>query len=308
MKKRLRSIAVCLLAITGIAPGAMAREPGVPTAVPAGNMMGIPAGANPPPGLYLNSRSGVWDATLADGDGNDAGQSNKLADTALQLLWVPGWQVLGGSYRALVTLPLISNRQSRSAPFPPPLQGDSRRRTSGSLEISPIGLSWQVSPGIFTSAALSLFAPVSSFDTHKGINGGGDFWTASPSLGGSYLRDGWNISAHAAWFTSTESRSTDYRSGNEVMVNLTALRDMGGYSLGPVAYWRKQLTDDRNKGQYYGGTAADRAEQLGIGLGFAGRLNAVDVNVNITDDVRTRNTIGGPRLWVNLGVPLTRRN
>lgn len=303
MKKHLRGIAACLLAMSA-ANGAWAREPGVPTAVPAGNMMGLPAGANPPPGLYFNSRSGMWDATLSDGQGKDAGQDNKLADTALQLLWVPGWQVLGGSYRALLTLPLISNDQSRGAPFPPPLQGDSSRFTPGSVEISPIGLSWQLSPGIFASAGISVFAPVSRFDPAESINGGGDFWTISPSVGFSYLRDGWNLSAHAAWYTSTENETTDYRSGDEIMVNLTALRDMGGFSLGPVAYWRKQISDDRNDGAFYGGSTGGRAEQIGLGLGVSSRVNMVDVNLNITDDIRSRNTLGGPRVWLNLSLPL----
>lgn len=292
--------AACLL----LATPALAREPGVPTAVPPGNTMGLPVAVNPPPGLYFGLRSGYWDAKLKEGNGDDAGQDNTFVDTAPQLLWVPGVTLLGGDLRAYVTAPILYNDQTRGDPFPPPLQGSLSDTAFGNVEISPFGLSWQPGPGVFTAAWFTVFAPTSDFDPDAPINAGGDFWTFSPNLALSYMRDGWNLTAHAAWFVNTRNRTTDYLSGDEILVNLTGFRDFGGWSAGPVGYWRAQLNDDDNGGSYYGGTTEARAEQAGLGAGVSKRFGAVDVNVNLTGDLYTRNTVGGTRLWLNLTLPI----
>lgn len=292
--------------VLALATGAAtAREPGVPSSVPPGNTMAVAIGANPPPGLYFSSRSGLWDGTLKDGNGDFGGQTNTLTDTALQFLWVPGIKVLGGDYKAFVTIPMISNAQTRTSPFPAPLQGKASDFAQGNIEIAPASLSWQIKPGIFVNAGLSVFAPTGRFGAGNAINTGGDFWTISPSIGYSYLRDGWNLSLHAAWFTNTESRSTDYRSGDEVLLNATAMKDVGGFSLGPIGYWRKQITADENKGSFYGGTTGGKAEQIGLGLGFSTRIGMADVNLNVTRDVKLRNAVGGNKIWLNVTVPLT---
>lgn len=70
-------------ALLCLATGAGAHEPGVPTAVPSGASMGVPAGASPPPGLYFSSRTGFADFTLYDQNGDPAGAEVTVKDTAL---------------------------------------------------------------------------------------------------------------------------------------------------------------------------------------------------------------------------------
>lgn len=305
MMKTLKFSAL-VLAAAGLAQPAFAREPGVPTSVPPGNTMGVPVAVTPPPGFYFSLRSGYWDAELKNDQGDDAGQENTLVDTAAQVLWVPGFKLLGGDYRAFFTIPFISNDQSRGFPFPPPLQGNESGSGVGNIEISPIGLSWQIQPGIFAAAALSVFAPTGDFDS-TGISTGGDFWTFAPNAAISYMRNGWNLTAHASLFFNTENSDSDYQSGNELLVNFTAFKDFGGTSIGPVGYYRQQLTEDENNGQDYGGTIQGKAEQIGLGIGVSHRFGPVDVNLNITDDVHVRNAVGGPKFWLNLSMPIAMR-
>lgn len=52
---------------------ALACEAGVPSSVPPGSTMGVAVGANPPPGVYIGTRSGFWDARLKGDDGKDGG-------------------------------------------------------------------------------------------------------------------------------------------------------------------------------------------------------------------------------------------
>ncbi|WP_287013001.1 transporter [Actibacterium sp.] len=281
-----------------------AREPGVPTSVPPGNTIGAAVGASFPPGFYFSSRSGYWDAELKDGSGDFGGQTNTLTDTAAQFLWAPGTTLWGGDYKAFVTIPLLNNEQDRTSPFPPPLQGSSSKLSLGNIEISPISLSWQLEPGVFVSAGINMYAPTGDFDPNAPISSGGDFWAFAPSLGFSYLRNGWNTSIFTSYFTNTESSSTDYKSGDEVLVNVSALKDFGGWSLGPVGYYRKQITDDENNGSYYGGTTLEKAEQAALGIGFSTRLGKVETNINLTRDFHVRNTVGGSKLWVNFSMPI----
>ncbi|MBC7143935.1 MAG: transporter [Thioclava marina] len=298
-------LAVSVMAVAAmLSTAAQAREPGVPPSVPPGNTMGAATGASPPPGVYFSSRTGYWDSELRDDNGNFGGQSNTLADTALQFMWVPGTKLWGGDYKAYVTLPLIYNDQSRTAPFPAPLQGDSSKTALGNIEIVPFNLSWQVQPGIFMSAGLSVYAPTGDFNPNAPISTGGDFWTFAPSVSYSYLRNGWNASIFATYFTNTENNTTNYKSGDELLVNVTALKDVGGFSIGPVGYFRKQLTGDKNNGSYYGGTIQPKSEQAGLGIGFSKRFGPVEANVNLTHDVHVRNTVGGNKLWLNVTMPI----
>lgn len=297
---RLLPKAALAVAVLAAAP-ALAREPGVPSTVPPGNTIGVAIGANPPPGFYIGSRTGLWDGTYKDARGDNGGQTNTLIDTAVQFIWVSDTPVLGASWRAHLTVPVLSNDQDRTAPLPP---GSASKIALGNIDISPVNLSWQVAPGIFVSAGLSLYAPTGSFGADQPISTGGDFWTLSPTLGASYLRDGWNLSAGLSYFTNTESDETSYRSGDEVLLNVTALKDMGGFSIGPVGYWRKQVTGDENNGTAYGGTVQGKAEQAALGLGFTTHVGAVEANVNLTRDLYLRNAVGGSKLWVNLLFPL----
>ncbi len=294
----------CAAALALCALPAAAREPGVPSNVPPGNTMGVAVGANPPPGFYIGVRSGYWDTRLKDRNGDYGGQKNTLADTAIQFIWVSDTPVLGATWRAFATVPLIYNDQSREAPFAPPQAwGKDSKSGVGNIEISPVNLSWQIEPGIFVSAGLSIFAPTGGFEVNDAVNTVGDFWTISPSVGYSYLRDGWNLSMGLSYFANTESGDTSYRSGDEVLFNFTALKDVGGWSIGPVGYWRKQITEDENNGTAYGGTVQGKAEQAGLGLGVTTHIGGLETNINLTRDVYIRNTVGGTKLWVNVLVP-----
>lgn len=305
LKSGIRLLGVTLLSLTTTA--ALAREAGAPTSVPAGNTIGVAVAASPPPGFYFSSRSGYWDAELSDGNGDFGGQENTLVDTAFQFIWVPGTKILGGDYKAFATIPLLYNDQTRSAPFPAPMQGSESKLAFGNVEIHPLEVSWMIQPGIFVSTGFSIFAPTGQFSDTAEINSGANFWTFSPSIGYSYLRDGWNASVHAQYFTNTENKDTDYRSGDDVLVNATVMKDLGGWSMGPVAYYRKQVTSDTNNGTSYGGTIQGKAEQTGVGLSVSKRFGAVEANVSYTHDVHVRNTVGGDKFWVNFTMPIGKK-
>jgi hypothetical protein len=286
-------LAVSVLALVLGAPPVIAREPGVPPNVPPGSSMGVPVGMNPPPGLYFGIHSGYWMNELKDAEGDYGGHKGNDVDVSLQLVWVSRETILGGSYRAYLTLPLVYTDIERESPYSPQSGwGSESKRGIGAIEISPLNLSWELSPGVFLAGGFSFFAPTGAFDAESAINQQGDFWTFAPSLGFTYLRDDWNLSMLLIYFTSTESNDTDYQSGDEILFNFSALRDVGGWSIGPVGH--------------YGGTTLAKTEQIGLGVGFNARLGGYETNINLTHDVYVRQGVGGAKLWFKIIFPLAK--
>ena len=301
MRKSVKGAAIGAVAMGWIMlaamPQAEAREFGAGPTLPAGVSMGVPLGAAPPPGLYGRSQTTLSFGDVYDQDGNRTGDTLDVAASALQVVWVPGWELLGGQYSAFVAVAAV-NADLDSAAL-----GQHSRLGFGDLEVNPFTLNWELAPGIFAMSGVSIFAPVGTYDKNDPVNIGTGFWTVAPSVGASYLRDGWNANIHAFYFKNFENDDTDYRSGDEVMVNFAALKDMGGISVGPVGYWRKQVRADRNNGSSYGGAVAGRAEQAALGLGMSKRIGKAEAQVMYTHDVRVRNTVGGDKLWLNVMFP-----
>lgn len=295
--------ALSVIAAVAVATTAQAREPGVPPSVPPGNSIGVPVAASPPPGFYLNTYSSITPLSLKDGNGDDLGADITIKDTAVQLLWNPGFKLFGGDYKAFILQPFLHVDQDSS--FAPVANG--HEFGLGNTEIHPIDISWDLGGGKFFSAGLSIFAPTGKWKASDPINTAGNFWTFAPSIGYSYLANGWNASAHLQYFTNTENTDNQYTSGDEVLFNVTAMKDVGGYSIGPVGYYRKQLTADKNNGTMYGGGTADEAEQLALGVGYARRLGNSNMNINVTHDVMAKNTLGGTSFKLNFSIPLGKK-
>ena len=83
---------------------------------------------------------------------------------------------------------------------------------------------------------------------HHGRNGLGceanPYTTYQPELIISYLHDGWNLSAALYEEFNTENRDTHYTTGNIFHVDLTATKTWGKWTMGPVAYYVAQVTND----------------------------------------------------------------
>lgn len=304
MKTRLIAAFSALLLGTGSA--ALAREPGVGNIVPSGATLGVPVGANPPPGLFFSFRNSFSFGQLKDANGDNGGVDLNVRATVLQLHYTPGVQLMGGDYRAMVLLPLVHLDQTIGAPLPPVLHGNTTGFGLGDLTISPLNLSWMTEPGVFWTFGTSVNLPTGKFDPN-GLSFGTNVWGGTIEVGYSDLRDGWNKSAHFVYSTQATNKDTAYSSGDELLLNLTAMKSLGSYSIGPVGYWRKQIGDDQNNGAFYGGAASGRAEQIALGVGYSRQIAGGELNINLTRDVVTKNTVGGTNLQVNFSIPLGRK-
>jgi hypothetical protein len=301
-----RSLAALAALLMTLGTAALAREPGIGPIVPAGASLGVPIAANPPPGLFFSLRNTVSTGQLKDDQGRDGGVDLALRSSLLQLHYTPGLTLLGGDFRAMLMVPLLHLDQTTGAPLPPFLHGSMSGFGLGDIGISPFNLSWMTQPGVFWTIGTSINLPSGKFDAN-GLSYGTNVWGGTLEAGYSDLRFGWNKSAHLVYSTQATNKDTSYTSGDELLLNLTAMKTLGSYSLGPVAYWRKQIADDANRGSFYGGATAGRAEQIGLGLGYARQMAGGELNINLFTDVVARNTLGSTSLQVNFSIPLGAR-
>jgi hypothetical protein len=79
---------------------------------------------------------------------------------------------------------------------------------------------------------------------------------------------------------------------------------VGGVSIGPAAYFGKQVTGDHNSGSNYNGMTFDGPENLGLGTVANYRFaNKATASLFYTHDVIENNVGGGNRFWLSLSVP-----
>ncbi len=292
----LAAAALCLAAA-----GADAREPGTPAVMPSGATMGVPVGANfPQPGLYASSRTGLVRGDVYDANGDRTPVGLDINATAMQLHWTPGIELLGGSYRAMG----IVAYQDIDLSFDG--TGIGANKSISDFTLSPLNVHWMVSPGVFAAAGVSVSLPTGEFSTTGTPNGGLGAPALGLDAGVSYLRDGWNLTAHLNYFIHGENSETDYRSGNEVLLNWTAMKSIGtkGWSAGAVGYFREQVTDDRNDGSFYGGAAAGRLRESAVGIAVAKRIGGTEIYADYTVNTSATNTVGADIFRVNVTFPL----
>ena len=297
-----------LFSIAALSGGPLAYEPGVHEATKGGVTIGVPTGALPPPGVYVNFNAFLYQVDVVDERGHKTGIKDNTFSPSAQLLWVPGTKLLGASYGAFIVQPYVSN-----AADIPGAAIDIRNETGfHNTFISPINLSWNLGGGLFTSAGFGFYAPTGTVCNANAVlpstAGTGcpglDSWTFQPRWAFSYLGDGWNITANIAYEWNTENQNTGYTSGNLLYGDFTVTKKFGNWELGPVAYFVHQTSRDRDPlGVYalFPTPIGDRkSEQFAIGGLVGYDFGPVKLNVIATEDVYARNTGDGFSVMTNL--------
>lgn len=116
----------------------------------------------------------------------------------------------------------------------------------GDIAITPL-LGWH--EGDFHwMLAPSLFAPTGHYDRGDLANVGKNHWAIDLSAGFTWLttKTGQEVSVFAGYTVNFENHATDYETGDEVHVELALIQHLPfGLSIGAVAYYYDQVTDDR---------------------------------------------------------------
>jgi len=268
--------------VSDAAEGISPLQPGATT--------GAPAGALPPPGLYLMSDTDYESGYLYNGQGKTAltpaGQKIKASNisSVVALTWVPGWHVLGADYAMAIAQPYKwANTQFSSSGGSP-----SYVRSNGMVNtaITPVILSWNLGNGYFLGSGLTVYAKDAQFsynwDASAGRNVkssnaiGNNYWTMEPNIALSYLNDGWGFTLNNILDFNTVDQTTDYRSGMTYYLDATLTKRIDNYTVGLLANYTRQITDDKIDGQPVAAVSGLNSEGNRMEHVLAGPLLAYD--------------------------------
>ncbi len=284
---------------------AAAREPGVGSNYPPGLTLGLPIGAVPPTGIYLLDRSNYYSAHIVDAGGARTGDTLSATALASQLIVVPGWQFLGASYSAFITQPYVKVRTNIAGV----------KHTTGGIANtvwSPFNLTWKLGGDWFASVGFSFYGPDGYITGANGTRGiGAPFWTFEPSVAVSYLGQGWDLTLHAVYNGNTKNSYDQYRSGGQLFIDLTATKKFGNFEIGPVGYFTRQITPDRDPEGVYAALAALGAPgiysaptALAVGGLLGYDFGPARLLIYATDEIYARDTTQGWKIWGDLTFPL----
>jgi len=270
-----KAVAFGAVTILVVATNARAYEFGSPGSLQKPGLVLGAAAAAPPPGLYGFTQVFTYQSKLV-GLGApviNGAQTGVKADVAAQgLLWVPGWSFLGGTYGLVGVLPFVSN--SVGNPYNVAAAGMHNVFFANEL-------SWRLGDsGFFVKAGLGVYAPTGTQQGTAGLsNIGNPWWTFQPNLVVSYLKDGWNLTLNVFDEINTENTRTNYRSGDILHAEFTATKTIGNWTIGPVAYYAGQITNDRSSAFYSGAINVSRYDVWAAGGLVGYNFGPVSVSV-----------------------------
>lgn len=235
-----------LLAAAGViavsSSSAFAIEAGQNAQSKAGILIGASAGV-PPPGIYMFDEVFTVQSNLTGPGVNTklGGNTKTGVESAVDIqgfLFVPGWTFLGATYDALIVQPF----STASVGSPSNVQDAGMHDTL----LIPVELSWKLADsGFAVKTGLGIFTPDGTATGAFGTgNAGSPYWTVQPEVVVSYLKDGWNLSAAIYEEFHTRNTISQYTTGDILHADFTATKQIGKWTVGPVAYYYGQVSND----------------------------------------------------------------
>jgi hypothetical protein len=285
-KKSAARAALTVAAVT-CSGGAYAYEPGYPGwSIPPGALQTFSA-ASPAPGFY-----GFTEIYTAQGHrygpGDPTGSTPlHVASAVTGLLWTPDWTFLGARYEALVVQPFTM--ADAGAPL--------NQQSSGihNTLIAPVQLSWKLGDtGLYVQTGLAVTIPDGTITGANGLaDPGAPWWIIQPLLSVSYIKYGWNLTGNFSLEMNTPNTKTHYRTGDILHADFTATKKLGNWSIGPVASYIGQVSNDKSSAFYHNAINVNRYNLFAIGGLVGYDFGRAIVNLWATKDI-TASASGGP--------------
>jgi len=261
---------------------------------------GLAAGALPPQGLYFINDSYFLSFEGRNDKGNTTGlKVDAYVDVPI-LLWNPGVKVLGADYAVGIAQPFDNVSASGSGIT----QGNAHWGNFNTVLI-PGALSWTLPSDLHLATSLAVYLDdASSSPAHPPSNGGlgsgNGYWTVEPTVGLSWLHDGWNLGADVHFDYNGKDDSTHYQSGNEIAVDYTATKTIGKWTFGLGAASENQLEKDEKNGVKQ---ANSMVQNLSAGpiVGYA--FEGISLTATYNHEILTHNDVGGDFFNIRTVIP-----
>jgi hypothetical protein len=270
----------------------------------AGVFEGSVAGALPPIGLYFVNETLLTGTILYNnaGDRSSSGVKSNIAVNVPIVQWVPGVKILGADYAVALAQPF----DYVSTLAPGSHSGGTNLGTgSGQFNtlLIPAQLSWALPRDLHVKAGVGVYLPDGDFKTadKMAVPNGMGFWSLEPSIGVSWLRDGWNVSGSFAYDHNFKNNSTNYRSGDVIDGDYTLTKALSKWTIGVGGYTQFQLFSDTSNGV---ALADSRLEKVAAGPIIGYNIGPVVVQATYNFRLRSSNVAQGDEFWLNVTVPL----
>jgi hypothetical protein len=259
---------------------------------------GLSSGASVPPGVY-GVMNNYWASfTKYDANGNKMGVNLDALVEIPIVLWQTGYQVFGADLSVAIAQPFdYSNLRV------PGLASVSDNAHWGTYNTTlvPYQLSWKLPNDLHVSTSLSVVVDDASSSPGDpppggGVGSGNGYWTLEPTLGVSWLHDGWNLSLNAHFAYNFKNDKTDYRSGQELAIDYTITKKLGQWIVGVGGYQENQLTSDTGTGAIAEGCPAKngcKVTNYGIGPLVGYQFGGVEIMAEYNHGIYTENDVGG---------------
>lgn len=256
--------------------------------------------ALPPPGLYGMVYAQSLEADNVRGnDGQVVTPSTfKVRATAVapRLVWVSKEQVSGGSFGLHAILPLV-DLDVHVAP------GVAQRKSGlGDVVFGPF-VGWHHSQNLHSVAGLDVFAPTGEYTKGDLANIGRNHWALQAVYGISWIDpNGLNADAKVMYTFNLKNKDTQYRSGQELIVDYSLGWGFGnGLTAGVGGYIYQQTTDDKQNGAV---VANNKGRALSIGPSIkydSGKGWFVTAKYQV--DTHVRNRADAKAFWLKFVTP-----
>lgn len=268
-----------------------------------GTNEGLVAGELPPKGVYFINDMYFVQWKEYDGSGKAMGPKLDAAIDIPIILWNPGIKVLDADYAVAIAQPFDYTSVYSSST---PMKGNGHLGTYNTVVVPAI-LSWSLPSDFFVSTSLSVYVDNASSASGKyaprnnGAGAGNGFWTLEPSLGVSWVHDGWNVSADFRYDYNFENETTHVSSGNMIVGDYTVTKTLNKWTVGIGGYSQNQLERDQ-----YNGTERAGTVRLSYGVGPIVGYNFGPVSLQATYNqaITTHHDFGGNFVNLRLVAPL----
>ncbi|NLH80533.1 MAG: transporter [Phyllobacteriaceae bacterium] len=230
---------------------------------------GIPLGPPLPEGLYMISIPTYGTRTTSP-------NVDLFAAAPAWIIWSTPWTIAGGRLVFDTVTPYV-DLSVRNGPH---FSGFGNTLVEGQLK-------WDLGNGFFGGFQAGAHLPVKS-------DVGYDWAAFQGAVAVSYLKDGWDLSAAAAYGTGHSGLTGGPQWAN---LDLTATKKFGKFEVGAVAFASTDLSSP------YAGYAQQSQVAVGALVGYD--FGPMNVQMKLTTDVAEHNYGGrDTRAWANIVIPL----
>jgi hypothetical protein len=234
------------------------------------------------------------------------------ADTSFFLLQTP-WKLFGGQYGAAIVVPYFWLEvkgnvalNTRPGSFGPQVRDTANGFSD--IQVIPLMFGWKQGD-LKWETRFSIFAPTGGFETGQLANVGRNYWTFEPVLAASFVSSkiGLELTGFAGFDFNTENDATDYQTGNQFHLDLTAAQHLpllGGFGgVGANGFFYQQFTGDSGSGARLGSFEGMTA---GVGpvVSYAYQLGKFDLAAEVKwlPEIDVAHRLSGDIVWFKLGI------